>query len=128
MIIEPMNNSAPIVPILKPDNSVRLCGYYKLTTSISRLLPQYCQDSAKSRATTEAKSILMGMEEMFKDTRWTLESRRFCQNFFTFLIISANGVLNKRIHLNRQNKLFSQQKPMTPKENSFIPPDRQRRC
>jgi len=32
MIIEAMNNPEPI-PILKPDNSVRLCWDYKLTTS-----------------------------------------------------------------------------------------------
>lgn len=43
-IIEPVKYSewaAPIVPVLKPDSSVRLCGDYKLTVNLASKLEQY---------------------------------------------------------------------------------------
>ena len=43
-IIEPVKFSewaAPIVPVLKPDNSVRICGDYKLTVNQVSKLEQY---------------------------------------------------------------------------------------
>ncbi|XP_061594943.1 uncharacterized protein K02A2.6-like [Cololabis saira] len=43
-IIEPVKFSewaAPIVPVLKPDNSVRICGDYKLTVNLVSKLEQY---------------------------------------------------------------------------------------
>ncbi|KAL7834768.1 hypothetical protein SRHO_G00290150 [Serrasalmus rhombeus] len=43
-IIEPAKFSewaAPIVPVLKPDNSVRICGDYKLTVNLVSKLEQY---------------------------------------------------------------------------------------
>lgn len=33
--------AAPIVPVLKPDNSVRICGDYKLTVNWASKLEQY---------------------------------------------------------------------------------------
>ncbi|XP_042613167.1 uncharacterized protein K02A2.6-like [Cyprinus carpio] len=43
-IIEPVKHSewaAPVVPVLKPDNTVRLCGDYKLTVNRVSKLEQY---------------------------------------------------------------------------------------
>ena len=43
-IIEPITNSkwaAPIVPVLKPDKSVRLCGDYRLTANKAVLIDSY---------------------------------------------------------------------------------------
>ncbi len=43
-ILEPVKFSewaAPIVPVLKPDNSVRICGDYKLTVNQVSKLEQY---------------------------------------------------------------------------------------
>ena len=43
-IIEPVNHSkmaAPIVPVLKPDNSLRLCGDYKVTVNLMVKLDSY---------------------------------------------------------------------------------------
>lgn len=43
-ILEPVKFSewaAPIVPVLKPDNSVRICGDYKITVNQASTLEQY---------------------------------------------------------------------------------------
>ncbi len=43
-ILEPVTFSeweAPIVPVIKPDNSVRICGHYKLTVNQASKLEQY---------------------------------------------------------------------------------------
>ncbi|XP_061763239.1 uncharacterized protein LOC133556905 [Nerophis ophidion] len=43
-VIEPVKFAewaAPIVPVLKPDNSVRICGDYKLTVNLASKLEQY---------------------------------------------------------------------------------------
>ncbi len=43
-ILEPVKFSewaAPIVPVIKPDNSVRICGHYKLTVNQASKLEQY---------------------------------------------------------------------------------------
>ncbi len=43
-ILEPVSFSewvAPIVPVIKPDNSVRMCGDYKLTVNQASKLEQY---------------------------------------------------------------------------------------
>lgn len=43
-ILEPITYSecaAPIVPVMKPDGNIRICGDYKLTANVASRLDQY---------------------------------------------------------------------------------------